>query len=117
MTDLPNASEPVSFQAQIAWPDRAMSKPVLINASAVTQSAGNSDGTSDGSVYLLLGHVGFPIFADQAEARQYFESGKVLPVDLEGSFFLQRSKAHDLWVALGSQLGYIQPDPAFGPVP
>ena len=97
MTDGPDEQLPV----RLVWPRDATKDATVINNAAVLW---DGEPTQQG-VYLLLGHVGPPAWFSAAEAKAALaETDSQLQVDLRGSFFMTRTRAKELWTALGQHL-------------
>lgn len=98
----------VELQVQTGWPADALRDPVVVNQALVAQAPGGSSGTPDGSIYLLLGHITFPLINDPEALSAYIaEHGGMLRAVPRGAFYMSRMRAEELWVALGQQLGHL----------
>lgn len=102
--DNSEGGEPVEIQMQAAWPDGLTEQAQVVNQFAML-----NDNTPEApGVYLLLGHLGAPIWLTPEIARQRAaESNYVLPIAPRGSYFMTRQRAEELWTTLGKHLGKI----------
>lgn len=86
---------------QLEWPaDSTREAAVVTHAAVLWDGEDSLQG-----VYLLLGHLAPPVWTTPEEAeRNLTASGGRLPVDLRGAFFMTRTRAKELWMALGQHL-------------
>ncbi|WKN53749.1 hypothetical protein HJ581_0008055 [Rhodococcus opacus] len=95
------------FQFQIAWPDGIADQAQVANQFMIANDGSEPNGPDNAGIYLLVGHVGAPLWATSPEAAQerVANFGTSIPVQPKGAFFMTRGKAHELWETLGKHLG------------
>jgi hypothetical protein len=102
----PAASPDVSKVVDLVWPD-----DIGANAAAVNQVMFANDQSIQDVVYLYLGHIAPPPWLTEGAAQQRLQAlGNTLPVTAKGSFVMSRTRAEELWLALGRHLGKLPPE-------
>lgn len=92
---------PTSEEVELRWPD-----DVGADAEAVNQVLFTWDQNIEDMLYMYLGHVAPPPWLTPAIAAESMAStGGKLVVRPKGGFVLSRSRAEELWTALGRHLG------------
>lgn len=102
MTDFDPAT---SLQARTRWPRPMPEHTEVVNQIALSEAPPNGDGTRDGGMYLILGHVLPPMFTGQDDVDEFVASGGVLDIQPKGAFYLSTPRALELYRMLGAQLG------------
>ncbi|WP_395705256.1 hypothetical protein [Rhodococcus ruber] len=94
--------EPVEIQMQAVWPEGVSEQAQVVNQFALL----NDNTPGEPGVYLLVGHLGAPIWLTPEIARQRAaEANYVLPIAPRGAYFMTRQRAEELWSILGKHLG------------
>ncbi|OZE80777.1 hypothetical protein CH304_16225 [Rhodococcus sp. 15-649-1-2] len=89
------------FQVQTVWPADLAAQAQVVNQCLFAWDEANRD-----VVYMLFGHVAPPLFLTPETAHQYLEqNGAQIPIQPRGSFIVSRSRAEEIWEALGRHLG------------
>lgn len=77
----------------------------VVNQMALTEAPPNSDGTRDGGMYLILGHILPPMFTSPQDVEEFIGEGGTLDIQPKGAFYLSSPRALELYRMLGAQLG------------
>ena len=86
---------------QVRWPD-----DIGANAEAVNQVLFSYDQTLTDVIYMYLGHIAPPPWSSPEVAQERLAAaGNSLDITPKGSFVLSRTRAEELWEALGRHLG------------
>lgn len=86
---------------QVRWPD-----DIGANAEAVNQVVFAFDQLISDVIYMYLGHVGPPPWVSPEVAQERLAAtGNTITIEPKGSFVLSRTRAEELWEALGKHLG------------
>jgi hypothetical protein len=95
------------LQVQIAWPEGLADQAQVANQFMLAFDGSSAGGQQAAGVYLLVGHVGAPVWATSQEAAEQHIAnfGSSIPVQPRGAFFMSHGKAYELWQALGKHLG------------
>jgi hypothetical protein len=82
MTD--SGPAPFQIQVQAVWPEGIASAAQVVNQFAISD-----DATSPGAVYLMLGHLGAPVFVSPEQAEQRLkQQGNAIPINPRGAFYM-----------------------------
>lgn len=93
-------TQELTFQTR--WPEGLTENAQVINQFAMV----NDNTPGEPGMYLLLGHIGAPVWTTPDHARQIAEeTSGILGIAPRGSFFLSRFRAEELWGMLGKHLG------------
>ncbi|MCK8673417.1 hypothetical protein M1M07_20180 [Rhodococcus sp. HM1] len=96
------------IQVQTAWPDGVTDQAQLANQFFIITDGADPSGPENAGLYLLVGHVGAPIWAGNEQAlQQIARTGGTIPVQPRGSYYVSRAKAVELWQVLGAHLGLL----------
>lgn len=99
----PAPEDEVLATVNIAWPDNIGSHATPVNQVLFARDQQFTD-----SVYMYLGLLAPPPWlTGEIAAQRVREIGNVLPIEPKGVFVLSRSRALELWQALGQHLGVL----------
>jgi hypothetical protein len=97
----PSPDEVMVDNVQVRWPD-----DIGANAEAVNQVVFSYDQLIPDVVYMYLGHIAPPPWVSpEVAAERLTAVGGTLPITAKGAFALSRTRAEELWEALGKHLG------------
>jgi hypothetical protein len=99
-------SAPEGFQIPLAWPVDLASQAQPVNQALFAWDQDNHD-----VLYAMFGHVGPPLWLSPEQLQQFAESFQALAVQPRGSFVISRTKAEEIWDALGRHLGKLPSEP------
>ena len=102
----PSLTQPAEgTQVELRWPDS-----VGADAQAVNQVLVSWDQDSTDLMYLYLGHVAPPPWLTEEIASERLDAlHRRLEVTPKGAFVLSRTRAEELWSAIGRHLGKLPP--------
>ncbi len=103
MTEPTPVDPSASSELQVVWPTDVSTSATIINQCAFSWDQDNRD-----LVYMMLGHVGPPLFSSPETVAGFLEesNGKIR-VTPRGSFAVSTSRAFEIWDALGRHLGVL----------
>ncbi len=91
----------MATDVQVRWPD-----DIGANALPVNQVVFSYDQLIPDVVYMYLGHIAPPPWLTPEVAAERLDLvGGSLPIAAQGSFILSRTRAEELWEALGKHIG------------
>lgn len=97
-----------TFEIPLAWPVDLASQAVPVNQALFAWDQDNRE-----VIYVMLGHLGPPIWLSEEAAKEHTaQFGDAIPVQPRGSFIITRSRAEEIWGALGRHLGKLPDEQA-----
>ncbi|HZE16813.1 MAG TPA: hypothetical protein VE197_14530 [Mycobacterium sp.] len=99
------SAEPIAENVGLRWPD-----DMGVDAQPVNQVMFLWDQLITDALYMYLGHVAPPPWSSPEDAQESLATtGNKIYISPRGSFILSRTRAEELWEALGRHLGKLPP--------
>ncbi|WP_156765939.1 hypothetical protein [Mycobacterium sp. E342] len=99
------SGEPIAENVELRWPDDMGTEAAVVNQVLFAWDQQLQD-----AVYMYLGHVAPPPWLTPESAQEGLaRMGNTIVIAPRGSFVLNRSRAEELWDALGRHLGKLPP--------
>jgi hypothetical protein len=99
--DPSGASSEEPREVEVRWPD-----DVGADAEAINQVLFAWDQNIQDALYIYLGHIAPPPWMSPDIAQESLDTtGNRIQIKAKGSFIISRTRAEELWVALGRHLG------------
>ncbi len=91
----------------VKWDRHALQPATVANQLLIVDGLRYGDNQSE-QVYLVLGHAAPPLFVNSADFASFQNDGGALPVEVKGTFVIERGRAVEWWKALGVHLGQMK---------
>jgi len=100
-------TQPESRQIEVraVWPEGALNSAQVTNQFALVTPPATSSGEPDEGLYVLLGHVGPPLWGTEEDAAAASVNGRFeMPIQMNAALYMSRARAEELARALLAHL-------------